>query len=53
MDHADWQRILEEERLYKTMEALHEIRQCGLEDTAEFLSRELGVNDRFKQEASE
>lgn len=54
MERADWtqQMQLEEERLSKTLEALHEIHKVGLEDTAEFLARELGVSNWFDPERS-
>lgn len=43
-----WQLMqLEEERLCRTLEALHEVHKCGLEDTAEFLAKELGVAKWF------
>lgn len=46
MERADFemQQQLEEERLCKTLEALNEVYQCGLHETAEFLANELRVS---------
>ena len=44
------QQQLEEERLCKQLDALYEIHNCGLEDTAQFLARELGVATWFVPE---
>jgi hypothetical protein len=54
MGAADWQEQmqLEEERLHRTLEALHEIHNVGLEDTARFLASELGVKTWFEPQES-
>lgn len=53
MSHEEAQMQLEEERLSKTLDALYEIHGCGLEDTAKFLARELGVTTWFIPERIE